>query len=83
MKEVKNTAASVRARLLNLARSVEMDFNRILLLYGQERFLDRLCCSPYRNRFVLKGGLLLYSAYLQLARPTKDLDLASVDIKNR
>ena len=60
-----------------------MDYNRILLLYGQERLLDRLCRSAYRDRFILKGGLLLYGAYAQLARPTKDMDLTAVRINNQ
>jgi predicted nucleotidyltransferase component of viral defense system len=70
-----NLAASVKARLLNLARAKGIDFNRVQLLYVQERFLARLAASGQREHFVLKGGLYLYSRYGSLARPTKDMDL--------
>ena len=72
---MKNLAASVKARLLNIARNEERDFNRVLLLYMQERFLARLAASEYRDRFVLKGGVYLYLRYGSQARPTVDLDL--------
>jgi predicted nucleotidyltransferase component of viral defense system len=72
---MKNLSASVKARLLNLARAQGIDFNRVQLLYVQERFLARLAVSPHRDHFVLKGGLYLYSRYGTLARPTKDMDL--------
>ena len=38
-----------------------------------ERFLYRLSASPYRDRFVLKGGLLL--TVLGVCRPTRDADV--------
>lgn len=72
---MKNFAASVKARLLNIARNEGRDFNRVLLLYMQERFLARLAESEYRDRFVLKGGIYLYLRYGSQARPTVDLDL--------
>lgn len=42
----KNIAASVRARLLNVARMSSRDFDAVLLQYIQERFLYRLCAAP-------------------------------------
>ena len=72
---MKNLAASVKARLLNIAHKEERDFNRVLLLYMQERFMARLATSDYQNRFVLKGGVFLYLRYGSQARPTVDLDL--------
>ena len=47
-----------------------------LRLYALEGFLLRLAHSPYRNRFVLKGGVLL-AAY-GLRRPTTDIDGAAL-----
>ncbi|HSX38117.1 MAG TPA: nucleotidyl transferase AbiEii/AbiGii toxin family protein [Chlamydiales bacterium] len=38
-----------------------------------ERFLVRLCRSPYHSHFVLKGGTLL-ARYVDIGRETKDLD---------
>jgi Nucleotidyl transferase AbiEii toxin, Type IV TA system len=47
-----------------------------LRLYALEGFLLRLAHSPYRNRFVLKGGVLL-AAY-GLRRPTTGIDGAAL-----
>ncbi|HEX9974215.1 MAG TPA: nucleotidyl transferase AbiEii/AbiGii toxin family protein [bacterium] len=73
--EIKNIAASVRAKLLNFAKSRGIDFNRLLLIYFQERFLYRLSKSVYKDKFILKGGVLFYGAYQEKARATKDIDL--------
>lgn len=50
-----NIGASVKARLLNLAKLRNEDANYIILRYFQERFLYRLCQSPHADRFVLNG----------------------------
>ena len=73
--EVKNLAASVKARLANLARAQREDFQELLSRYGRERLLYRLSVSEYRERFILKGALLF--AYWTGAphRPTRDVDL--------
>lgn len=52
---IKNVVASVRQRLLNLARERGEDFQYVLVRYGLERFLYRLGRSEASNRFVLKG----------------------------
>jgi len=77
MKErnIKNMAASVRSRLLNIARQNGKPFDQLLFLYGQERFLFRLSLSPYKKKFVLKGGLLLVGLGFPQVRPTRDIDL--------
>jgi hypothetical protein len=41
-----------------------------------ERFPYRLAKSPYSDRFVLKGALLLTAWRAPLTRPTMDIDLA-------
>jgi hypothetical protein len=41
-----------------------------------ERFLYRLAKSPFSDRFVLKGALLLTAWRAPLSRPTMDIDLA-------
>jgi hypothetical protein len=51
-----------------------------LRLYALEGFLLRLAQSPLRNRFVLKGGVLL-AAY-GLRRPTADIDGAALQTAN-
>jgi predicted nucleotidyltransferase component of viral defense system len=73
----KNRAASVRARLLNLARERGEDFQITLRNYLFERFLYRLSLSEMSERFVLKGAMLLRLWADQPYRATVDLDLLS------
>jgi predicted nucleotidyltransferase component of viral defense system len=81
-KATKNVGASIRARLLNLARKTGRDFDALLLQYCQERFLYRLSISPYKANFVLKGALLLLPYNLPLLRPTKDIDFLAKGTSN-
>jgi predicted nucleotidyltransferase component of viral defense system len=71
----KNTAASIRARLLTLAQSKGEDYQRVLGRYAVERFLYRLGQSPYRDKFAIKGATLFTLWTGHTHRPTKDLDL--------
>lgn len=70
-----NIAASVRARLLNIAKAENSDFNQILIRYALERFLYRLSQSQHAERFLLKGALLFTLWYDMPHRPTRDIDL--------
>lgn len=70
----RNIGASVRARLLNIARSDKRDYNALLLQFVQERFLYRLSVSPFSKQFIIKGALLLRAYPLPVARPTRDID---------
>ena len=72
---VKNSAASVRARLLALAQSRSQDYQRVLGRYAIERFLYRLGRSPYRSKFAIKGATLFTLWTGETHRPTKDLDM--------
>ncbi len=67
--------ASVMARLLNRARTTGDDYQTLLAAYAFERFLYRLGVSPLRDRFVLKGAMLLRLWSDQPYRATRDLDL--------
>ena len=71
----KDLAASVRARLLNIAKSEGSNFNQLLVRYALERFLYRLSRSPHADRFLLKGALLFTLWYDMPHRPTRDADL--------
>jgi predicted nucleotidyltransferase component of viral defense system len=87
MKErtLKNMAASVRSRLLNISRQSGKPFDQLLFQYGQERFLFRLSLTPYKDKLVLKGGLLLVGLGFPQSRPTRDIDLLGLmnsDIEN-
>lgn len=70
-----NLSASVRQRLLNQSKAQGIDPNALLTRFGVERFLCRIARSPYADRFVLKGALLLEVWLDEPARPTRDLDL--------
>lgn len=79
---VKDIAASVRARLLNIARKHHRDFDAVLLQYIQERFLYRLSLSPYRRHLILKGALLFLAYDMSLLRPTGDIDFLGLSTSN-
>ncbi len=68
-------AASVHQQLLNRARAEQRPFDELLHYFALERFLYRLGCSPYAERFVLKGALMFTAWQVQFPHPTRDLDL--------
>jgi len=72
----RDVGASVRQRLLNHARAQGRPFQELLQYFAMERFLYRLAKSPFSDRFVLKGALLLTAWRAPLSRPTMDIDLA-------
>jgi predicted nucleotidyltransferase component of viral defense system len=74
-KPLQNLGASIRARLLNLAKERNQPFDLLLTRYTLERLLYRLSSSQYRERFVLKGAMLMTSWMDDPHRPTRDLDL--------
>ena len=71
----KNIAASVKARLQNVAEHRGEEFNLVLARYGIERLLVRLSQSQYADRFLLKGAMLFAIWDDKTHRPTRDLDL--------
>lgn len=71
----RNVGASVRQRLLNLARASGQPLELLLTRYALERLLHRLSLSAHRERFVLKGALLLTTWFDEPHRATRDLDL--------
>lgn len=81
-KEIKNIAASVRARLINIANESNRDYNALLRLYFQERFLYRLSISRYKPKLILKGALLLMINDISKFRPTKDIDFLGKAVSN-
>lgn len=74
-KKPRDVGASVRARLLNLARQKGQALDLLLTRYAIERLLHRLSISPHRNRFVLKGAMLMTTWFDDPHRPTRDVDL--------
>ncbi|MDB5522251.1 MAG: hypothetical protein JWM58_14 [Rhizobium sp.] len=74
-KEVRNVAASVRARLLQLAKAGGQSFDLVLTRFALERLLFRLSQSAHAGRFVLKGAMLMMIWFDDPHRGTRDLDL--------
>jgi predicted nucleotidyltransferase component of viral defense system len=72
----RDVGASVRQRLLNQSRAQGRPFQELLQYFAMERFLYRLAQSPFADRFILKGALLLTAWRAPLSRPTIDIDLA-------
>lgn len=68
------SAASIHARLLNLARTRGEDFNLVLVRYATERFLYRLAQLPARESYWLKGAMLFDLWFDVAHRPTRDAD---------
>jgi predicted nucleotidyltransferase component of viral defense system len=71
----RNIGASVRQRLLNLAHASGQPLELLLTRYALERLLHRLSMSPHRDRFVLKGAMLLVTWFSEPHRATRDVDL--------
>ncbi len=69
------SAASIRERLFNLAKSQRVDFNNLLTRYALERILYRLSQSEHAEKFLLKGALLFGLWYGLPHRATRDADL--------
>ncbi|MGO8823749.1 MAG: nucleotidyl transferase AbiEii/AbiGii toxin family protein [Acidimicrobiales bacterium] len=75
-----STAGRAYLDLQQMARRRGRPTQELLLTYVLERFLFRLSRSEYRDRLVLKGGMLL--AVLGSRRPTGDVDLLARAIDN-
>lgn len=71
----RNLAHSVQVRLKNVASQSKRPFAELLELYAVERFLHRLGRSRQRDRFVLKGAMMLRQWLGAQTRPTRDIDL--------
>jgi len=71
------SAASIKQRLLNLARQDQNDFGIVLLAYALERLLYRLSISEHSNNFILKGGMLVTLWTVDQSRFTRDVDFLS------
>ena len=69
-----NMAKSVKDRLLNIARKEGRAFDILLVRFALERLLYRLSISAHRDRFVLKGGMLVTVWVADDNRVTRDAD---------
>ncbi|HZS45958.1 MAG TPA: nucleotidyl transferase AbiEii/AbiGii toxin family protein [Blastocatellia bacterium] len=70
-----NLPASIRDRLLKIAKQRGEEFQNLLISYALERWLYRLSRSQYRDRYLLKGAMLFALWTDEPHRATQDLDL--------
>ncbi len=77
MKEKKNYAASVKQKLLNLARERKEDYQLLLTKFALERVLARISASRFQTSFILKGAMLFEIWSETSHRATRDLDFLS------
>lgn len=78
-KVIKELDTSVRARLLRVSKSMEVNFDFLLNRFAVERFLYRLSLSQYSQQFALKGATRVLSRFDAPFRITRDLDLLSLN----
>lgn len=67
-------AMSLKAKIRNIARQKNIPAQVILQNYMFERFLVRLSASKYKEKFVLKGGMLVAAIVGLDNRATMDMD---------
>ena len=68
------TATQLKAKIRNLSGG-DNDHARVLIRnFVMERFLERVALSPYRNNFILKGGMLVAAVVGLETRATMDID---------
>lgn len=67
-------AMQLRAVVKSLAKEKGVFAQLVLQNYMLERFLERVSLSPYRGRFIIKGGFLIASMVGLHSRTTMDMD---------
>ena len=66
---------SLKAKIRNYAKSKNIPAQVLLQSYMFERFLERISISEYKDKFILKGGMLIAAIVGIETRTTKDLDI--------
>ncbi len=77
-----DVAASVLSRLKNKAKASAISYQQCLQLFFQEEFLRKLAASRYKDNFILKGGLFIYTLTNFESRATVDVDFLMRGISN-
>jgi len=74
-------AMSFKARMNTVAKSFGIRPQTVIVNFMFERFLERLSHSPYKDRFIIKGGVLVSAMVGLRARATMDIDATLVEMK--
>lgn len=68
------TARQLKDLIRNLSKTKAADAQVLMRNYMMERFLERIALSEYRDKFILKGGMLVAAMVGLDARSTMDID---------
>lgn len=68
------TAKQLKDLIRNLSKEKAADAQLLMRNYMMERFLERISLSEYKDKFILKGGMLVAAMVGLDARSTMDLD---------
>lgn len=68
------TAKQLKDLVRNLSKKKSADAQILMRNYMMERFLERISLSVYRDKFILRGGMLVAAMVGLDARSTMDLD---------
>ena len=65
---------SVKTKINNKAKRLNLSPQDLMQMYFFERILFRISISEYKYNFIIKGGLLLSSMFEDESRTTQDMD---------
>lgn len=68
------TSKQLKDLIRNLSKKKAADAQMLMRHYMMERFLERISLSEYKDKFILKGGILVTAMIGLNARSTMDLD---------
>ena len=69
-----HTSRQLKDLVRNLARSSGIEAHVLIRRYMMERLLERISLSPYKDSFILKGGMLVSALVGVDTRATMDID---------
>lgn len=65
---------SFKAKINNISKEKKVAPQSVLQVYMLERLLERIALSPYKDNFILKGGMLISAILGMSSRSTMDMD---------
>lgn len=76
------TAKQPKDLIRNLSRKNAANAQILMRNYMMERFLERISLSKYKDKFILKGGMLVAAMVGMNVRSTMDMDatIKGIDI---
>ena len=76
-----NSSRQLKAKIRNLATENNISAQVLLRIYMMERLLERISVSPYKDKFIIKGGILISSLLGISKRVTVDIDTTVRNLK--